>query len=155
MAEGSLGGSEAASGPGGVPAFVAEHAHRRPRPLAVVIAAYNEEEGIGEVVAAVPASVCGLETEVIVVVDGSDDRTAAVAREAGALVCDMAVNRGQGAALRLGYRLARGRGARFIATLDGDGQYHPDELALVVGPVVAGEADLVSGSRRLGTAHTT
>jgi hypothetical protein len=106
-------------------------------------------------VAAIPGTVCGLETEVIVVVDGSTDRTAAVAREAGALVCDVPVNRGQGAALRLGYRLARERGAIFIATLDADGQYDPAELPRVVAPLVDGTADLVTGSRRLGRSHTT
>jgi len=136
-------------------AFVAEYRERPPQPLAVVIAAYNEEGGIGDVVAATPPSVCGLGTEVIVVVDGSVDRTASVARRAGALVWEVPVNGGQGTALRLGYRLARARGARYIATLDGDGQYDPDELERVVAPLVAGTADLVSGSRRLGTAHTT
>jgi glycosyltransferase involved in cell wall biosynthesis len=65
------------------------------------------------------------------------------------------VNRGQGAALRLGYRLARKHGADYIATLDADGQYDPADLALVVAPLVAGTADFVSGSRRLGAAGTT
>jgi hypothetical protein len=57
--------------------------------------------------------------------------------------------------LRLGYRLARARGAQVIATLDADGQYVPLELARVVAPIVAGEADFVTGSRRLGTELTT
>ena len=64
----------------------------------------------------------------IVVVDGAKDATAAQAASAGALVCDVPVNRGQGAALRLGYWLARARGARMIATIDADGQYEPDEI---------------------------
>jgi len=99
--------------------------------------------------------VLGLATDVIVVVDGATDGTADAARRAGAMVCDVAVNRGQGAALRLGYRLARERDARYIATLDADGQYDPAELATVVAPLVDGRADLVTGSRRLGAAHTT
>ena len=57
-----------------------------------------------------PKELCGLTTEVIVVVDGARDATAEAAREAGALVCDVPVNRGQGAALRLGYHLARRTG---------------------------------------------
>jgi glycosyltransferase involved in cell wall biosynthesis len=99
--------------------------------------------------------VLGLGTETIVVVDGSTDDTAVAARRAGVMVCDVPVNRGQGAALRLGYRLARQRGARYIATLDADGQYDPAELATVVAPLLDGRADLVTGSRRLGASHTT
>jgi glycosyltransferase involved in cell wall biosynthesis len=121
----------------------------------VVIAAFNEQEAIGAVVRSIPRQVCGLHTDTIVVVDGSTDQTASAARAAGALVCDVPVNRGQGAALRLGYRLAAEHGARHIATLDADGQYDPSQLERVVGPLVRDEADFVSGSRRLGEAHTT
>src|SRR5258708_36330371 len=124
-------------------------------PLAVVIPAYNEEPAVAEVVREIPSEAAGLQTEVIVVVDGASDATAERAAEAGALVCDVPVNRGQGAALRLGYWLARARGAQVIATIDADGQYEPDELARVVEPILAGRADFVSGSRRLGTELTT
>ena len=71
------------------------------------------------------------------------------------LVCDVPANRGQGAALKLGYWLARARGAQAIATIDADGQYAPEELSGVVEPILAGRADFVSGSRRLGTELTT
>jgi len=121
----------------------------------VVIAAYNEEDGIEAVVRGIPQEVLGLGADTIVVVDGATDGTAVAARQAGAMVCDVAVNRGQGAALRLGYRLARERGAHYIATLDADGQYDPAELAAVVAPLLEGRADLVTGSRRLGASHTT
>ena len=77
-----------------------------------MIPAYNEEPTVAEVVAEIPREAAGLQTEVIVVVDGASDATAAQAAGAGALVCDVPVNRGQGAALRLGYWLARARGAR-------------------------------------------
>lgn len=123
-------------------------------PVAVIMAAYREEGSIGDVVSAIPATVCGLSTCTIVVVDGSDDETAAVARKHGALVCDVPVNRGQGAALRLGYSLARAAGASFIVTIDADGQYDPAEIARVLSPVVQGEADFVTGSRRLGHQET-
>jgi hypothetical protein len=136
-------------------AFHREYGDRPGRPLAVVVAAYNEEDGVGAAVSAVPTEVCGLAVDVIVVVDGSSDGTAAAARTAGVMVCDVPVNRGQGAALRLGYRLARDRGATIIATLDADGQFPAAELPLVVAPVAAGDADFATGSRRLGTAHTT
>lgn len=132
-------------------AFIQAYAARPSAPVAVVIAAYNEERSVGGVVAAVPKELCGLATEVIVVVDGARDATAASAREAGALVCDVPVNRGQGAALRLGYHLARQRGATFIMSTDADGQYASGDMERVLAPVVAGEADFVSGSRRLGS----
>jgi len=123
----------------------------RLHPLAVVIAAYDEQDAIGAVLDAVPAEVCGLATSTVVVVDGATDATAREAAAHGAVVCDVPVNRGQGAALRLGYRIAREGGAQVLATLDADGQYDPAELALVVAPIVAGEADFVTGSRRLGS----
>jgi glycosyltransferase involved in cell wall biosynthesis len=136
-------------------AFLAEHQAGAGAPLAIVIPAYNEEPTVSEVVAGVPAEAAGLRTEVIVVVDGAKDATAARAREAGALVCDVAANRGQGAALRLGYWLARARGAELIVTIDADGQYEADEIASVIAPILAGSADFVSGSRRLGNELTT
>jgi Glycosyl transferase family 2 len=132
-------------------AFSEAYAARPSAPVAVVIAAYNEEKSVGGVVTAVPKELCGLATEVIVVVDGARDATAAAARDAGALVCDVPVNRGQGAALRLGYHLARERGANFIMSTDADGQYASGDMERVLAPVVAGGADFVSGSRRLGS----
>jgi glycosyltransferase involved in cell wall biosynthesis len=130
-----------------------EQAEQMP-PVAIVIAAYNEQGVIGLVVDAVPASICGLGTATVVVSDGSADGTVAEGREHGALVADVPVNRGQGAALRLGYRLAREGGARYIVTTDADGQYNPAEMERVLAPVVAGEADFVTGSRKLGSQET-
>ncbi len=124
-------------------------------PLAIVIPAYNEAPTVAQVVGEIPSEVAGLAVEVVVVVDGSADATAAEAARAGALVCDVPANRGQGAALKLGYWLARARGAKIICTIDADGQYEPSEIAAVVQPIVAGRADFVSGSRRLGSELTT
>jgi glycosyltransferase involved in cell wall biosynthesis len=123
-------------------------------PVAIVIAAYNEEGAIGPVIEALPDQVCGLATVAVVVADGCVDGTVKEAMTAGAMVCDVPVNRGQGAALRLGYRLAADGGATYIVTTDADGQYNPAEIATVLGPVVAGEADFVTGSRRLGSQET-
>jgi glycosyltransferase involved in cell wall biosynthesis len=140
---------------GAAAAFLAAHPAGAGAPLAVVIPAYNEEPTVASVVSEIPLQNAGLATEVIVVVDGASDRTAATAAAAGALVCDVPVNRGQGAALRLGYWLARARGAQVIATIDADGQYEPRELGAVVEPILAGRAEFVSGSRRLGSELTT
>ena len=123
-------------------------------PVAIVIAAYNEEGVVGSVVEALPNKLCGLSTTAIVVSDGSKDGTVAEADAHGALVCDVPVNRGQGAALRLGYRLAREGKAQYIVTTDADGQYNPAEMDAVLGPVVAGQADFVTGSRKLGSQET-
>ena len=123
-------------------------------PVAIVIAAFNEAGVIGRVIEALPATICGLKTAVVVVSDGSKDKTVEEARTQGAVVCDVPVNRGQGAALRLGYRLARDGGAGYIVTTDADGQYNPAEMERVLAPVVAGEADFVTGSRKLGSQET-
>jgi hypothetical protein len=123
-------------------------------PVAIVIAAYNEEGGIGPVIAALPNAVCGLPTATVVVADGCADGTVQEARDHGAIVCDVPVNRGQGAALRLGYRIAREGGAQYIVTTDADGQYNPAEIDTLLGPLLAGEADFVTGSRRLGSEET-
>jgi glycosyltransferase involved in cell wall biosynthesis len=136
-------------------AFVEAHPAGAGAPLAIVIPAFNEEPTVAEVVREIPTSAAGLAVEVIVVVDGARDETAREALSAGALVCDVQVNRGQGAALKLGYWLARVRGAQIICTIDADGQYEPHEIAAVVQPILDGTADFVSGSRVLGTELTT
>ncbi len=123
-------------------------------PLAIVIAAYNEEGAIGPVIEALPPVLSGLEVAKIVVSDGSADATVKEADAAGALVCDVPVNRGQGAALRLGYRLAREGGAQYIVTTDADGQYNPAEIPGLLAPILAGDADFVSGSRTQGSEET-
>jgi glycosyltransferase involved in cell wall biosynthesis len=86
----------------------------------------------------------------VVVSDGSDDRTAEVARDAGAFVAELPIRRGGGLALRVGYDIALKLGADIVVTLDADGQHLPEELPIVIGPILAGEADYVNGSRLLG-----
>ena len=137
-------------------AFTEEFGDRATRlpPVAIVIAAFNEEGAIGPVVEGLPSTVGGLAAVPVVVSDGSVDATGKEAREAGALVCDVPVNRGQGAALRLGYRLAREGGADYIVTTDADGQYNPAEIESLIAPILAGQADFVTGSRTLGSEET-
>jgi hypothetical protein len=124
-------------------------------PVVVLIAAFNEADGLGPVLDAVPATCLGLGVASLVVVDGATDGTAEVARAHGAVTCVVPVNRGQGAALRLGYHLAAARGARFVVTTDADGQYDLAELPLLLEPLLAGAADFVTGSRRLGANEST
>jgi glycosyltransferase involved in cell wall biosynthesis len=134
-------------------AVYGERAAKLP-PVALVIAAYNEEGAVGPVVEALPRTLSGLAAEVIVVADGCVDATAKEADAAGAIVCDVPVNRGQGAALRLGYRIAREGGAQYIVTTDADGQYNPAEIETLLTPIIEGKADFVTGSRRMGSEET-
>lgn len=130
--------------------FVARYGEVRFGEVAVVIAAYNEAPNIAGVLAQIPSTVLGLSVSVLVVDDGSKDGTAEAARAAGVYVCAAPRNRGQGAALRLGYHLAKTHGATYIATTDADGQYDASELPLIIAPLVEDRADFVTGSRRLG-----
>jgi len=138
-----------------VDAFIASQGDVCFAPVVVVIAAYNEEDGIGAVLASVPPLSCGMPVDTLVVVDGATDGTAEVARRCGARVCEMPANRGQGGALRLGYGVARLGGARYIVTTDADGQYDLAELPLLLQPLIDDEADFVTGSRALGRHETS
>ncbi|MCL5015089.1 MAG: glycosyltransferase family 2 protein [Firmicutes bacterium] len=120
------------------------------QPVTVVIPAYYEVENIGRVLDSIPRVVDDTPVTVLVVVDGSPDGTDRVVREHGDFVSYISVNRGQGAALRVGYRLAIDHGAQYIVTLDADGQYDPSEMYGLVKPVLRDEADYVQGSRRMG-----
>ena len=122
------------------------------RKVAILIPAYNEAENVGTVLDQIPAAVCGVGTEVLVVDDGSRDGTGDVAAEHGAAVARHVTNRGGGAALRTGYRLMVESGAEVVVTLDADGQHRPDEMPRLVQPVLDGEVDVAHGSRVLGHA---
>ena len=124
-------------------------------PVVALIAAYREEANIGDVLKVVPEQVCDLRVSTLVVVDGGDDGTSSVALGSGARTCVLPVNLGQGAALRLGYRLAAEHGARYVVTLDADGQNDPSEMETVVRPLLEDRADFVIASRRLGVDQTT
>ncbi|MDP3244365.1 MAG: glycosyltransferase family 2 protein [bacterium] len=128
----------------------------------VVIPAYNEEKTIGEVIK--KCRTRNAECQIIVVDDESSDKTAEVAREAGALVLSHPINRGLGATLATGIEGAltlieqnpsqspfvKGGGkGDLIVTLDADGQHDPAEISKLIEPILRGEADVVIGSRFL------
>jgi glycosyltransferase involved in cell wall biosynthesis len=110
------------------------------------ILAYNEEQFIAEVVRKARKFV----DEVMVVDDGSTDKTARIAKASGAVVIGHKVRRGAGGATKSCFEAAKTRGAAVLVTLDGDGQHEPADIALVLKPVLEGEADVVVGSRFLG-----
>jgi len=115
--------------------------------LLVIIPAYNEQANVAMVIGGVLRHLP--QADVAVINDGSRDRTARVATEAGATVINLPYNMGYGAALQTGYKYARENGYRFLAQIDADGQHDPvyilDMLALLTG----GQADIVIGSRFL------
>jgi hypothetical protein len=118
--------------------------------IVVVSPAHNEAENVDDVIRAIPDELEGLEVVTVVVDDGSEDRTAEVATAAGAFVARLPIRRGGGLALRVGYEIALKLGAEIVVSLDADGQHLPEEMHGLVKPVLAGDADMVNGSRLLG-----
>jgi glycosyltransferase involved in cell wall biosynthesis len=124
-------------------------------PVVVLIASYLEADNIGAVLKSVPTEIDGLAVSTLVVVDGGDDGTEDIVAGHGAFCAVLPVNMGHGVALRLGYELADTLGASYVVTLDADGQNDPAEIPDLLAPVLAGEADFVIASRRLGTDETS
>jgi glycosyltransferase involved in cell wall biosynthesis len=110
-----------------------------------IVPAFNEEASVGRVIDEIRAFDPGF--EIAVIDDGSTDRTAGVAADRGAYVIRLPFNLGIGGAVQTGFRFAFERGFDVAVQVDGDGQHDPAELAKILKPVLAGEADLVVGSR--------
>ncbi|MDD5725944.1 MAG: glycosyltransferase family 2 protein [Patescibacteria group bacterium] len=108
-----------------------------------VVPAFNEEKRITDVLRAYLAYV----DEIVVVDDGSNDKTAEAAKIEKVNVLRHAVNRGQGAALRTGTTAALELGAEVIVHLDADGQHNPKNIPELIKPLAEGQADVVMGSR--------
>ena len=115
----------------------------------IVIPAYNEEKKISGVLSGVRKS--GYRN-IVVVDDGSLDKTADIAGSKGVYVLRHIINRGQGAALKTGIEFALRKKADIIVTFDSDGQFLAKEIKNVISPVMKKEADIVLGSRFLGNA---
>ena len=112
--------------------------------------AFNEEAAVADCIQRVPTHVCGLAVQCLVVDDGSIDRTAEFAEHAGAEVLSLEKNQGLGAAVRIGLSEGVRRNASAVVFADADGEYPPEELENLVGPILEGKADYVVGSRFLG-----
>ena len=117
--------------------------------LIIQIPCYNEEQTLAATLAELPEHIDGVdEIEVLIIDDGSTDRTLEVARENGVThICQHKSNQGLGRAFRNGLELALKEGADVIVNTDGDGQYCGRDIAVLVQPVLAGEADIVVGDR--------
>jgi glycosyltransferase involved in cell wall biosynthesis len=116
--------------------------------LWVVIAAYNEAEVLGRVV----ADVRQREYQIVVVDDGSGDATGEMAHNAGAAVVRHPVNLGQGAALQTGIYYALRQGADYIITFDADGQHRVQDIDALIAAIEKHGVDFALGSRFLGSA---
>ena len=115
--------------------------------VVVTIPAYNEESRVALAV----RDALAYGHTVVVIDDCSRDRTAEVAKEAGAIVLRHIINRGQGAALQTGMEYAgRVLNADIVVHFDADGQMKGEEIATLLEPIMRGEADVVLGSRFLG-----
>ena len=113
--------------------------------LVAVVPAWNEEGAIGRVVDEIKEF--DADATVVVVDDASTDATADVAEAHGATVLRLLFNVGIGGAVQTGFRYARDEGFEVAVRLDGDGQHDAAELGKLLGPIRAGTADLVIGSR--------
>lgn len=114
-----------------------------PQKITVILPAFNEEISIGSIVLLARQHT----DRVIVVDDGSSDRTAEIAEKVGAEVIVHSLNRGKGMALKTGFTAAEG--SDVIVTMDSDGQHNPSDIPKLVTPIVEGVADMVNGSRYL------
>ncbi len=113
--------------------------------LVAIVPAWNESGAIGGVVDEIRTFDAGI--DVVVVDDASSDDTASVARVHGATVLGLPFNVGIGGAVQTGFRYARDEGYEVAVRLDGDGQHDASELGKLLGPIRAGDADFVVGSR--------
>jgi hypothetical protein len=116
----------------------------------VLIPAYNEAENLRELLPKIPYQIDEKKLGVLVVDDGSDDTTYLTALEAGACVVRNPIQRGGGAALRLGYDLLRRADVQICVTMDADGQHNPEEIPNLLSPIIEDKHDIVIGSRILG-----
>lgn len=117
--------------------------------LIINIPAYNEEEKLGDTIKRIPRHYDGIDEVLVQVIDdGSHDRTADVAREAGAeLVFSHSTNRGIGKVFRTAVEHALENGADFMVNIDADGQFDPNDIEKIARPVIEGSVDMVSADR--------
>ncbi len=115
----------------------------------VIIPAYNEQETIEKVVCGLQASLPG--ADIVLIDDGSRDQTAARAAACGVIVLEHIFNLGYGAALQTGFKYALKGGYSYAVQLDADGQHEPRDVVSLLGALKRDEADMVIGSRFLGT----
>ena len=115
--------------------------------IIIVIPAYNEESNIPPLIKRIRYHIA--DADILVVDDGSEDRTARVAEKAGALVVRLPFNMGYGAALQTGFKYALMRRYRYVVQIDADGQHDPESIKTLLNEVKKENVDVVIGSRFL------
>ena len=126
------------------------------QPIMVLIPAYNEAENLAELLPELPSRIGDLTVGTLVVDDGSEDDTAVVSAGFDHVrVVKNPINRGGGAALRLGYDILQQAGADICITMDADGQHRPEEIENLLRPILENRADFVIGSRVKGENRST
>jgi len=113
----------------------------------VVIPAYNEEDNIARVIQQIRKYVPYI--DILVINDGSKDRTEQVVSDIGAEVINLPYNMGYGTALQTGFRYALRHGYGYAVQIDGDGQHDPKDMPTLLNVVLKNEADVAIGSRFL------
>jgi len=117
--------------------------------IAVVVPAFNEEQQIGKVLDAMPDFV----DKIIVIDDGSEDRTAAIAEEKKAIVISHNKNKGVGAAFNTGVNKVLKLDMDIMVNIDADGQFDPNDIEKLLAPIIENKADFVTASRFIDTAY--
>lgn len=118
--------------------------------LVIQIPCYNEEKTLLNTLNDLPKSIAGIdEIEVLVINDGSTDKTSQIAMDWGASVLEIKPNKGLANAFRSGLQEALKRGADVIVNTDGDNQYSADGIEALVQPILTKEADIVIGARNI------
>jgi glycosyltransferase involved in cell wall biosynthesis len=115
-----------------------------PKKTLIIIPAYNEEGSIGAVVESIRKHT--VDADILVVNDGSRDRTARVARESGAMVINLPYNMGIGSAVQSGFLFAKEKGYHFAVQVDGDGQHPASEIPRLLAALENG-VEMAIGSR--------
>ncbi|KKS98629.1 MAG: family 2 glycosyl transferase [Candidatus Gottesmanbacteria bacterium GW2011_GWA2_43_14] len=118
--------------------------------LLVAIPAFNEEKMIAQVIKSIPGKIAGIKKrDILVVDDGSTDRTFEKAQKHGAIVVRHIINRGLGGAIKTAMDFARREGYQILITIDADGQHEPGSIPLFIKKVIDSHKDVVVGSRWL------
>jgi len=116
--------------------------------LVIVIPAYNEEKSIGGVIKTIPKNIKEIDKiDVLVVNDGSIDKTVEISKKLGAYVISHSINKGVGAAFSTGIDKALEMSADIIVNMDADGQFNPKDIPSLIDPILNDQADMVTASR--------
>ena len=116
--------------------------------MTIFVPALNEETSIAKTISGIPKEYTGVDSVTILVVDdGSTDKTAALAMQAGAEVVSHTRNRGVGAAFHTAVQYALENDCDILVGIDADGQFDPNEIPILIAPILKREADMVIGNR--------